>query len=80
MLVIELDAKGVAVSTGSACSSMSENDSHVVLALSKDKKRAESAIRFSFDRKTSKRDIDKIIKIIIPIIKKIRGLNLKNAN
>ncbi|HBM45799.1 TPA: cysteine desulfurase NifS [Patescibacteria group bacterium] len=71
-LVIELDVKGIAVSTGSACSSREEAPSHVLLAIYNDKKRADGSIRFTFGRDTTKKDVDQTIKTLDSIIKRIR--------
>ena len=70
-MVIELDAKGIACSTGSACLSLSkERVSEVVLAITGDNERAKNAVRFSMGRGTKKSHIDYVIKCIKAIIKK----------
>jgi len=71
-LVIELDVRGIAASTGSACSSREEAPSHVLRAMYNDKKRADSSVRFTFGRDTVKKDIDDTIKILGSIINRIR--------
>lgn len=71
-LVIELDVRGIAVSTGSACSSREESPSHVIRAMYNDKRRADSSVRFTLGRDTDKKKIDQTIKFLVSIIKRIR--------
>ena len=70
-LVLELDAIGVAVSSGSACNSNEETASHVILALGYDVERSRGSVRFSLGRSTTKKDIDFVIKNLPEIIKRI---------
>lgn len=64
LLVLRLDAAGIACSTGSACSTHLKNESHVVAALGGDPARASSAIRFTLDRTTTKSDLKYVLKVI----------------
>lgn len=82
LMVIELDAKGIAVSAKSACSSEDEDASYVVSALgggkwpaSPDERvsrgmRADNSVRFSLGRETTKKDVEKTIRALREIIKK----------
>jgi len=70
LMVILLDAKGVAVSAKSACSSEGEDASYVVSALGGPKWRADNSVRFSLGRDTTKKDIDYIIRALSDIVKK----------
>ena len=73
-LVIELDAKGVSVSSKSACKSRDEGISHVLRALSRDDKRsALGGIRFSMGRNTKKKDIDYVLNILPKIVQRVRN-------
>jgi cysteine desulfurase len=56
--VIALDLKGLACSTGAACSSGSIEPSHVLAAIGKTKEQARSSIRFSFGRYSAPEDVD----------------------
>lgn len=81
-LIIALDEKGIAVSSGSACdlprrgegkagSQLSELP-HVIMALGKDEELAKSVIRFSLGSRTTKKDIDYVLKTLPEIINKTR--------
>ena len=67
-LIMNFAIRGVAVSSGSACTSGVLEPSHVLLAMGFDKKRASSAVRFSFSHKTTHDEIDYTIEIIEEII------------
>lgn len=66
MLLFMLDLKGVACSGGSACSSGSNQGSHVLNGIGADPQRP--SIRFSFSRYTTKEDIEKTLNIIEEIL------------
>jgi len=74
-VVLELDAQGFAVSTGSACAISKHDDSYVILALGYDRKRALGAIRLSFGRDTTRRDLTKLLKILPSIINRLTTAN-----
>ncbi len=60
-LMYYLDAEGFAVSTGSACTSGSDNPSHVLIAIGANKKLAKNSLRVSLSSDNSKEDINKFI-------------------
>lgn len=68
-LLIKLDIAGIAVSAGSACQSRFSEPSYVIQALGYSKKRAEQSLRFSFSKKTTKKEIDRTIKALKIILK-----------
>jgi cysteine desulfurase len=79
LLVIELDARGIAVSAKSACKSDDPNESYVIDALrtasGHDKNSADGSIRISLGRSTKKSDIDALVtalKVILATYKKWR--------
>ncbi len=74
-ILISLDLKGIAVSTGSACASGSLKASHVLLAMGIKKEIAHSSIRFSLGKHNTETDIKRLIKVLPPIIKKLREMN-----
>lgn len=65
-LVIQLDQKGVACSTKSACSQ--EKKSYVIQSLAGETKRTQGAVRFTLGRTTTKKEIDLVIKILLKIV------------
>jgi cysteine desulfurase len=74
-LLLYLDHAGIAVSTGSACSSQSLDPSHVITALGYDHERAHSSIRFTLGRSTVKKDLDYVLEVLPEIIKKLQTLS-----
>ena len=74
-LLINLDMQGVAVSTGSACSSGSLEPSPVIRALGKDDELARSAIRFSFGKENTKEDVESILETLPKAVENLRKLS-----
>ncbi len=70
-----LDSAGIAVSSGSACSSGSLDPSHVILALGVSVEQAHSSIRFTLGKETTKEEIDYTVDILKEIIHKLRKLS-----
>lgn len=67
-LLIALDMRGIAVSSGSACAAFSAKPSHVLTALGFDDGRAGGSLRFSFGRHTTTEDIDATIEVIEKVL------------
>ncbi|PYS52869.1 MAG: cysteine desulfurase NifS [Acidobacteria bacterium] len=74
-LVISLDLKGVAVSTGSACSSGSLEPSHVLIAIGKTPDEAHGSLRFSLSSMTTEEDIDYVVTVLPGIVERLRELS-----
>jgi len=74
-LLINLDMQGVAVSTGSACSSGTIEPSPVIRALGADDARARSAIRFSFGEQNSDDEVDRLLEVLPESIERLRKLS-----
>jgi cysteine desulfurase len=74
-LVISLDLKGVAVSTGSACSSGSLEPSHVLTAIGKTPDEAHGSLRFSLSSMTTDEDIAYVIEVLPGILERLRELS-----
>jgi cysteine desulfurase len=74
-LLINLDLQGVAVSTGSACSSGSLEPSPVIRALGRDDELSRGAIRFSFGQDNTPEDVDYLLKILPQAIENLRKLS-----
>lgn len=73
-LLIALDLEGVAVSTGSACSSGSLEPSHVLRAMGLPPSRVQGAIRFSVGAGTTVSDIDYTLEILPRLVSRLRSL------
>ncbi|MEQ1922656.1 MAG: cysteine desulfurase family protein [Pyrinomonadaceae bacterium] len=74
-LLINLDMQGIAVSTGSACSSGSLEPSPVIRALGHDDELARGAIRFSFGRFNTAEDVDMLINTLPTAVANLRSLS-----
>jgi len=74
-LVISLDLKGVAVSTGSACSSVSLEPSHVLTAIGKTPDEAHGSLRFSLSSMTTDEEIDYVAGVLPGIVERLRDLS-----
>ena len=74
-LLINLDMQGIAVSTGSACSSGSLEPSPVIRALGCEEDVARSAIRFSFGRFNTGEDVDQILSVLPDAVENLRRLS-----
>jgi cysteine desulfurase len=74
-LVIALDLKGLAVSTGAACSSGAIEPSHVLIALGLRPEQARASIRFSLGKQTTEKDIDFAIQLLPETVARLRELS-----
>jgi cysteine desulfurase len=73
-LLIALDLEGVAVSTGSACSSGTLEPSHVLKAMGFPPHRTQNSIRFSLGAANTETEIDRVIAVLPGIVEKLRSL------
>ena len=73
-LLIALDLEGVAVSTGSACSSGTLEPSHVLKAMGLATHRTQNSIRFSLGASNTETDIDHVVQILPRVVEKLRSL------
>jgi cysteine desulfurase len=82
-LLLMLDMKGVAVSTGSACASGSSGPSHVLSAMGINPFAAQGAIRFSFGYHNTEEDVDYVLEVLPKVISSLRSMspvwNQKNS-
>jgi cysteine desulfurase len=74
-LVIALDLKGLAVSSGAACSSGANEPSHVLRAMGLSPDRARSSLRFSLHRQTTEEEIDRAIELVSSQVARLRELS-----
>ncbi len=81
-LLINLDMQGIAVSTGSACSSGSLEPSPVIRALGRTDELARGAIRFSFGKENTMKDVEYVLEILPRAVENLRRLapNYQTAN
>ena len=79
-LVMNLDMRGIMVSSGSACSSGSVNPSHVLLAMGYDRRGAKNAIRISLGRSNTKEDIPYILQGLQEETERIRQATRKRKS
>jgi cysteine desulfurase len=74
-LVIALDLKGLALSTGAACSSGAIEPSHVLIAMGLRPEQARASIRFSLGKQTTEEDIDFAIQLLPETVARLRELS-----
>lgn len=74
-LLINLDLQGVAVSTGSACSSGTLEPSPVIRALGRDDELARGSIRFSFGKDNTEEDVDYVVDVLQRAVTNLRRLS-----
>jgi cysteine desulfurase len=72
-VVLGLDLKGVGVSAGSACTSGNVEPSYVLVAMGAPLEWAMGAVRHSLGRSTSATDIDYVVEVVEPIVRKLRS-------
>ena len=77
-LLISLDLQGIAVSTGSACSSGTLEPSPVIRALGRNDELARGAIRFSFGKDNTEQDVDYVLEVLPRVVEKLRALSPLN--
>jgi cysteine desulfurase len=71
-LLIALDLKGFAVSSGSACSSGASEPSHVLTAIGLTKEQARSSLRFSLGRSNNEEQVDALIQAVVESVAHLR--------
>ena len=72
---VNLDAKGICASSGSACTTGSLNPSHVLLAIGLSPELAQGALRTTFGEENTKEDIDYLVTNLTEIVQKLRKNN-----
>jgi cysteine desulfurase len=74
-LLIALDLEGIAVSTGSACSSGTLEPSHVLKAMGLPTHRTQNSIRFSLGAANTEADVDRTVAVLPGLVEKLRNLS-----
>jgi cysteine desulfurase len=75
-IIMGLDLAGVAVSSGSACTSAELSPSHVLLAMGVHPAMAQGSIRFGLGRENSEADVDYVLEKLPPIIERLRAMSM----
>ncbi len=79
-MLLSLDMEGIAVSTGSACSSGSLEPSHVLVGMGIDTVLAQGTLRFSMGRGTTEAEIDFLLDVFPPIVERLRRMSPLSAS
>lgn len=74
-VLLTLDLEGIAVSTGSACSSGSLSPSHVLLAMGLSEEIAHGSLRITLGRFTTEKEINRLLEILPQIINRLRAMS-----
>lgn len=74
-LLLNLDAKGICASSGSACTSGSTEPSHVLTAIGLHKDIAQASLRVTFGEDNTKEDVDYLVENLIEVVNKLRGMS-----
>ncbi len=74
-MILNLDMKGVAASTGSACSSTSLEPSHVLLAIGLAPEESHGSLRLTLGRENTQEDVDFVVSIMPDIVNKLRMMS-----
>ena len=74
-LILHLDSKGIAASTGSACSSTKLEASHVLLAIGLEKEEAHGSLRISLGTENTEENIEYAITAIREVVEKLRKMS-----
>jgi cysteine desulfurase len=78
-LLIALDLEGIAVSTGSACSSGTLEPSHVLRAMGLSTHRTQNSLRFSLGLFSTEAEVDRVVEVLPRLVEKLRGLTQKSV-
>ena len=78
-LLIALDLEGIAVSTGSACSSGTLEPSHVLRAMGFPAHRTQNSLRFSLGLFSTEEEVDRVVEVLPRLVEKLRGLTKKTV-
>jgi cysteine desulfurase len=74
-ITLQLDMRGFAVSTGSACFSRSLEASHVIMGIGGDHERAHGSVRFSLGRYNTEEDVDGVVDAIAEVVRELRVIS-----
>jgi cysteine desulfurase len=78
-LLIALDLEGIAVSTGSACSSGTLEPSHVLRAMGFSAHRTQNSLRFSLGLFSTDEEVDRVLSVLPRVVAKLRSLTRRGG-
>ena len=79
-LILQLDMKGIAASTGSACSTGSLEPSHVLLALGLTHEQAHGSLRVTLGRENTEEEVDYLLEVLPGVVSKLREISPFSAD
>ena len=74
-LLLLLDDKGIAASSGSACTSGSLDPSHVLLAIGRPHEVAHGSLRLTLSEETTREEIDQAVRAVTEVVERLRGMS-----
>ncbi|MFQ6073452.1 MAG: cysteine desulfurase NifS [Methanosarcinales archaeon] len=74
-LILNLDRKGIAASTGSACSSTKLEPSHVLLAIGLKPEDAHGSLRLTLGRENTKKEVEYVLEALMEVVEKLRAIS-----
>ncbi|MBD3367435.1 MAG: aminotransferase class V-fold PLP-dependent enzyme [Candidatus Eisenbacteria bacterium] len=74
-VVLSLDMEGFAVSTGSACTTDSDEPSHVLSAMGVAPRDAQGSVRFGLGRSTKSDDVDRLLDVLPGVVERLRAMS-----
>ena len=74
-MVLQLDGKGIAASSGSACASGSLEPSHVILAMGLGAEEAHGSLRLTLGRENSAEDVDYFVAVLPGVVERLRAMS-----
>lgn len=74
-LLLSLDLKGIAASSGSACSSGSLEPSHVLIAMGLSHEIAQGSVRMTLGKDNTEEDVDYVLEVLPPIVERLRNMS-----
>jgi len=74
-MLLNLDLEGICVSTGSACSSSSQEPSHVLLAMRVPPEKTHCSLRFTLGKWTTEAEIERVLEIMSPMVVRLRSMS-----
>jgi cysteine desulfurase len=74
-LSLNLDLEGICAATGSACSSLEDEPSHVLTAIGLTPQQAHGSLRFTLGKWTTEDDINHVMEVLPPIVTRLRAIS-----